>query len=218
MESPLIKYNDVIAILPPMYCGSIDYYATMAQYATIVIDKHLRYDKRKKFTHRYSIADTHGLLQLTIPVIKPSNGSKSTWNDVKISTHGQWWNVHRVALESAYGRTPFFEYYIDRFLPFLQYRDGDCCENLLDAVVNIDSVIRDILGLSNNIIYSCDGLSPYDTIKDYRNHTFVSEAPAQYYQIRQNQLGFIPNLSILDLIFNMGPESPLVLLKHAQRS
>lgn len=216
--SLLIIYPDKTAILPPMCCGSIGYYATMAQYGNIVIDRNWRYDKRKKNTHRYTIADTHGPLTLTIPVIKSTNSYNSVWNDIKVSSHGQWWNVHRVALESAYGRTPFFEFYIDLFKQYLcQHQEKE--ELLMDTVCGIDSVVRRILGFENIVKYSLDNNI---VIEDLRNHSFNDISTVEYYQVRKSQLGFIPNLSILDLIFNMGPEAPVILhkmiLEHTQRS
>ncbi len=206
MAPPLIKFPDETIILPPAYFGGIDYYAAMAAHGNVIIDKNWRFDKRKKFTHRCDIADTRGTLQLTVPIEKPLNSRETTWNDIKVSTHGEWWNVHRVALESAYGRTPFFEFYIDRFLPFLQPRQEG--EPLMDLDCCIDAAIRDILGISSRVEYNiaCGG-------KDCRSNKFDFVAPAEYYQVRKSNLGFIARLSILDLIFNMGPESPLILKK-----
>lgn len=215
MSSPLILFPDKTAILPPVYFGSIDYYATMAAYGNIVIDRDWRFDKRKKFTHRCTIADTHGLLQLTVPIEKPFKSRETTWNDIKVSTHGEWWNVHRVALESAYGRTPFFEFYIDRFLPFLKHRDKDNNnEFLMDLDCNIDAVIRNILGLESIVSYTTENIPNIaEEIKDYRSNDFTHITPVEYYQVRKATHGFIPNLSILDLIFNMGPEAPIILKK-----
>lgn len=211
MTSPLIKYPDQTILLPPTYCGNIDYYAVMAAYGNVVIDRYWKYDKRKKNTHRCTIADTHGTLQLTIPIEKPVPSRQTAWNNINISTHGQWWNVHRTALESAYGRTPFFEYYFDRFAPFFNHRDYFTKENLMTFVCDIDAVIRDILQLNNFISYSSENIT--NITKDYRSNEFDFITPVEYYQVRKTQLGFIPHLSILDLIFNMGPESPMILLK-----
>ena len=210
MPSPLIIHPDTVALMPPAYMGSIDYYATLASHATAVIDRSWRYNKRMKSTHRCDIVDTHGHMQLTVPVEKPFRGTPPTWNDVKVSTHGSWWNVHRVALESAYGRTPFFEYYIDRFLPFLKSDRFDDCL-LMDLDCEIDAVVRDILGIDTEVKYDLQDIDN-NLITDYRNMEWNTEV-VPYYQIRQVQHGFVPHLTILDLIFNMGPESPLILKK-----
>lgn len=151
---------------------------------------------------------------MTVPIEKPLKSHATTWNDIKISTHGEWWNAHRVALESAYGRTPFFEFYIDRFLPFLKHREKDSNnEFLMNLDCDIDAVIRNILDIESIVSYSTENLSNSEDIKDYRSNEFTLITPVEYYQVRKATHGFIPNLSILDLIFNMGPESPLVLKK-----
>lgn len=216
MSSPLIKYNDTTAILPPVYCGSIGYYATMAAHKNVVIDCGMRYNKRQKTTHRCVIADTHGELMLTVPVVKPENWFMATWNDVKVSTHGQWWNVHKTALFSAYGRTPFFEFYFDRFLPFFNNRETGGTEPLMSLDRKIDEVIRDILEIESNVTYSLG--EDTTCIRDYRDSNFDIAAAVEYYQVRRHEYGFIPNLSILDLIFNMGTEAPLILRKIISQS
>ena len=217
MSSHLIKYKETTLVLPPALCGSIGYYALMASHKDVVIDRYCRYDKRRKLMHRYDIADVNGRLTLTVPITKPRIGA--TWNEAGVSAHGGWWNIHKVALWSAYGRTPFFEYYIDEFMPYLQPRDGSQPESLMDLNTGIDTVIRRILGIDSNVRYNLTDkekelLKNEDaSIIDHRASNFDLEKWVEYYQVRATQQGFIPNLTILDLIFNMGPESPLVLKK-----
>ena len=81
----------------------------------------------------------------------------------------------------------------------------------MELIRYLDQTIREILLLDNIVTYDTDNIS--GNIKDYRNDTFSDIAAVEYYQLRKTQLGFISNLSILDLIFNMGPESPLILKK-----
>ena len=217
MSSPLIKYNDTTLVLPPALCGSIGYYALLASHKNVVIDRYCRYDKRRKLMHRYDIADVNGRLTLTVPITKPRIGA--TWNDAGVSAHGGWWNIHKVALWSAYGRTPFFEYYIDELMPYLQPRDGVQPESLMDLNTGIDAIIRRIAGIESNVRYELTAeekeliTNGDKSIIDHRNSNFELEQPIEYYQVRATQQGFIPNLTMLDLIFNMGPETPLVLKK-----
>ena len=214
--SHLIKY-DTTLVLPPALCGSIGYYALMASHKDVVVDRYCRYDKRRKLMHRYDIADVNGRLTLTVPITKPRIGA--TWNDAGVSAHGGWWNIHKVALWSAYGRTPFFEYYIDKLMPYLQPRDGVQPESLMDLNIGIDAIIRRLAGIDSSVRYELTN-DEKELIKngdasiiDHRNSTFDLDNPVEYYQVRALQQGFIPNLTILDLIFNMGPETPLVLKK-----
>lgn len=190
----------------------------MAAHSHVIIDCNQRYNKRMKTTHRCLITDTHGVLTLTVPIEKPIRSHQTAWNDIKVSRHGEWWNVHRVTLESAYGRTPFFEFYIDRFLPFLRQRNNANDESLTDLDCGIDNVIRDILGIDSQISYHLPEKTADDNIKDYRSNDFSFVTPVEYYQVRQSRHGFLPCLSVLDLIFNMGPEAPLVLKEMIDRT
>lgn len=215
MSSHLIKYNDTTLVLPPALCGSIGYYALLASHKNVVIDRYCRYDKRRKLMHRYDIADVNGRLTLTVPITKPRIGA--SWNDAGVSAHGGWWNIHKVALWSAYGRTPFFEYYIDEFMPYLQPRNGIQPESLMNLNTGIDAIIRRIAGIESNVRHELSAEEKEQikrsdkSIIDLRNSTFELNTPIEYYQVRAQQQGFIPNLTILDLIFNIGPETPLVL-------
>lgn len=204
----LTRINDRTAIFAPQYYASVRYYATMAQYARAVIDADLRHDKRFKSTHRCEIADTRGRLMLTVPVSRPADGLVGRWKDMRVSPHGEWWQDHRVSLESAYGRTPYFEFYIDRFLPWLRYSD----QSIVDFDLGLDMEVRRTLGLETEVTYTAEVIGDAD---DFRCNRFDTLTDVPYYQVRADKLGFIPDLSILDLIFNMGPEAPLVLRRMA---
>lgn len=209
MSSPLIvRPAGSVALLPPQLFASVAYYALMAQYPAAVIDTSLRYDKRFKSVHRYAIADAGGELRLTVPVSRPEGGflsGKLTWGDVTVSDHGRWWEVHLQALESAYGRTPFFEFYIDRFIPLFSPEPRSICSMVMDA----DALIRNILGLETKVSQE---IVPTDLCDDYRRVDFSTvDAPRPYWQLRADRHGFLSRLSILDLIFNLGPEAPLLL-------
>lgn len=207
MRSPLCRYPaGTCVLLPPQLFGSVAYYALMAQYSQAVIDTTMRYDKRFKSVHRYSIAGTDGELRLTVPVSRPEGAFSEgnlTWDRVTVSDHGRWWEVHMQALESAYSRTPYFEFYIDRFAHLFSPEHRP----ITDLVTDADRIIRDILGIAQ----APD--SPSTDVHDYR-HTDFSGIAVQhgYWQIRADKYGFLPSLSVLDLIFNLGPEAPLLLI------
>lgn len=213
-RSPFPLFPDSVAVMPLLYFPTASYYAEAARHGRVVIDCGIAYDKRRKDTHRCDIADTRGQLSLTIPIIKPDYSSRPTWSEVGISTHGQWWDKHLTALESAYGRTPYFEFYIDRFKPFFSSDTAARYSNVtaLDSAVNNE--ICHTLGLPIPL-YS-HKVTEKD-INDYRDDKFIRYYQPEYYQVRKSTLGFIPNLSILDLIFNLGPEAPLYLKRMTQQ-
>lgn len=199
--SHLLLYPDLTITLPLRYYGSVSYYAAMAAYGRCEIAVDDIFDKRLKEVHRCEVADTHGRVQLTVPISKPHGILRAKWGDIKLSSHGMWWHVHRVTLESAYGRTPFFEFYIDRFLPFLNQGVMESYPTIASLDLAIDAVIREILLIETDVTTSLGG--EFSAVK------LMPQLP--YYQVREGRHGFIPDLSVLDLIFNLGPEAPLYL-------
>ncbi len=201
MSHPLLSRSGEI-VLPPRLFPAAGYYALMAAHPAAAIHLGARFDKRLKAVHRYRIADVRGPLELTVPIVRPEGAASPQgvrWGDVGVSAHGRWWEVHSAALESAYGRTPFFEHYWPRLQPiFSQPQPG---QTLADLIVRADAAVRAILALPTAVRaeWACAQTAAPAT------------NPGPYWQIRADALGFIPDLSILDLIFNLGPEAPLFL-------
>ena len=117
-------------------------------------------------------------------------------------------------LASAYGRTPFFEFYIDRLRPYFSSSTPDIYPDVATLCRAADAAVRAILGLDNEVVYasqlsaiehSSASQLPLVSINQVEIHT------EEYYQVRSDKFGFMPHLSILDLIFNMGPESGIIL-------
>lgn len=207
-----MKTNDILksdccdrvaaALLPPRLFASIAYYTLMYKYPIVSIDTEAKYIKNNKTTHRFSIADTRGPLNLTIPVSKPSGATK--WREVEISNHGRWYETIPIALESAYGRTPFFEFYIDRILPLFDLKK----ESIIELCIKADQIVRNILNFNVDIKEKSSDIIYNDFTNIDIDSIFIIKP---YWQVRKQQLGFIPNLSILDLIFNLGPEAELYI-------
>mgnify|MGYP000018461711 FL=1 len=210
MSSPLVTQHGAAAVLPSCFCADVAYYAALASHPVAVIDSSVRFDKRAKHHHRTTIASTHGPLTLTVPVQKPAVTHGALWSDILVSSHDEWWHIHTTALESAYGRSPFFEYYADSILPLLSENAVNRPVTNLNAA--LDNVIRSILGIDTSIIPETE-LDPTLVVHDYRRSLPVSRQQPPYYQVRADKLGFLPSMSILDLIFNLGPEAPLYLHK-----
>lgn len=205
---------DTTLTLPLRYFGSVEYYAAMGACARVIVNDTARYDKRRKETHRMTVIDTHGVKTLTVPVTKPDDITGPLhWSDISISRHGRWWHVIAETLASAYGRTPFFEFYIDRLTRFFRADTPDNFNSVATLCREADTAVRRILGFNNDVIYASQ-LDASDLIN--RNGTpLITTRPIEYYQVRSDKFGFVPSLSILDLIFNMGPESPVILSEMA---
>lgn len=201
MSSPFPLFPERRIVLPPAYFGTIGRYAAIAAAGVAAVDTSVRFNKRAKEVHRCIIADVRGPVQLTVPIVKPQSSRTARWADIDISDHGGWWHIHRTTLESAYGRTPFFEFYADRFAPFFR----ECPQGrLTDFTGALEAVVLDILGLPPMATESDTSFTPVEACPPC--------APLPYWQVRGVSLGFIPGLSILDLVFNLGPEAPLYLL------
>lgn len=192
--------------MPRLLLGPAAYYAALGAYEYVEFEPDRRWSKREKELHRYEIADTRGRLRLTVPVSLPADVEGAmTRSRVLLSQHGEWWRVHRTALESAYGRTPYFEFVFDRFAPL--FEDPGAETRLIDYLECADRAVMDFLGIVLQPVP--DGMET----EDLRRTDFYAVENPRYTQVREQQLGFLPGLSILDLIFNLGPEAQLYLAK-----
>lgn len=192
------------------------YYAVMAAYGRVTVDSSLRYDKRAKTVHRCEIADTRGRLSLTVPVSVPHGlEGRMRWDMVRVSRHGEWWRLQRTALESAYGRTPYFEFLIDKFDTMLADPGSpDTAPSVIDLDRMADETIRHIIGLDNDVRWAP---ATDDDGDDMRRRDFTMAGMPVYRQLRADRIGFVDNLSVLDLIFNLGPESAFYLKELQSR-
>ncbi|MDE7468125.1 MAG: WbqC family protein [Muribaculaceae bacterium] len=208
--NPLVLYPRDTLLLAPRLFGSIGYYAAMARYGRVVIDTAMRYDKRAKAVHRYDIVDTRGPVTLTVPLAKPHGSARPTWADAAVSTHDQWWHQHRITLESAYGRTPFFEFVYDRFAALIaDPTAAPRWPSAIDLAREADRAVRALLGFENTVLWQ--PAADEAPAVDLRRADFTLPDMSPYWQVRAHTLGFSPNLSILDLIFNLGPEAAIYL-------
>lgn len=201
------------ALLTSTYFGPVQWYQKLNAYDECCIE---RYDNFVKQTYRNRcvIATTNGPQALTIPVERPSDGrlDKTAMKDVRISDHGEWRHLHWNALMSAYGESPFFEYYQDDIRPFYEKR----WEFLFDFNMEIVQKICELIDIRPYITLSSEYMPVNendfrDIIRPKHPGEDPEFEPKRYYQVYQNKFGFMPNMSILDLLFNEGNESVFYL-------
>ena len=193
----------------PLYLAPVSIYAQLYAADTLVVDDVSPFVKQT-FRNRAVIATENGAQSLTIPVVH--DGLKVAMRDVRISEHGNWRHQHWNAMVSAYRKSPFFEYYADDFAHFYEERDGF----LLDFNLRLHAVVSELLGLERNVRLMSDeaagGVVDLRRIAEPKALESVEGIALQpYYQVFAGRNGFLPALSIVDLLFNMGPEGLLVL-------
>ena len=251
------------ALLSTTYFGPVQWYQKLNRHRCI-IEQHDNFVKQT-YRNRCVIASANGPQSLTVP-IERYDGMKCAMRDIRISDHGNWRHLHWQALVSAYGETPFFEYYADDIRPFFEehrwkylldfnldithtlcslldvrpdltlsdhYIDADetICGGggISGAAAGFEEANKGLNGAAESFGGAVKGLdgaaeslgssSACSLFVDYRDairpkHPLPdAEFEARpYYQVRAQRHGFLPNLSVLDLLFNEGPEGIFWLL------
>ena len=201
------------SLLSSAYCAPIQWFQKLNRYDAVVIEQHDNFLKQT-FRNRCVIATANGTQTLTIPVEK-SDGDKCLMRDIRISDHGNWRRLHWNALATAYGDSPFFDYYADDLRPFYEKRFAF----LLDFNMQMTAKLCELLYITPNISLSEEYVKDVESgVDDFREvirpkHPMPDAdfIPKPYYQVYAQRHGFIPNLSILDLLFNMGNEAVFYL-------
>lgn len=202
------------ALLSSAYFAPIQWFQKLNRYDVCLIEQHDHFVKQT-YRSRCVIATANGLQTLSIPVEKFDN-TKCEMCDVCISEHDNWRHQHWNALLSAYGESPFFEYYQDDIRPFFEKK----WKFLFDFNIEITYMLCELLDLQPNfkptnrfipIEKDNDFIGEYTDFREVirPKHPLADKdfVPMPYYQVYEQKIGFQPNLSILDLLFNMGNES-----------
>lgn len=193
-------------LLSSAYFGPIEYFAHLVNAHEIYIEKEEHYFKQT-YRNRCKIYTANGMQALTIPVIKV-NGNHTKMRDVQISNAEKWQLLHWRTITAAYNHSPYFLYYKDEIEPFYfnQYK------YLFDFNNQQLNTILKILDIDVEINYTDSYSKKTETrMLDLRNKLNPKKESSTHFnpytQVFTEKFGFIPNLSILDLIFNEGPQS-----------
>lgn len=197
------------------YLPTIQYVTKLLHHPIIWLEQHENYSKGS-YRNRCHLASSQGLLRLSIPLVGGKHQQQSI-RDVQISNVEPWQSQHWTAIKSAYGKSPFFEYYADAFLVFYKKKYTHLWEwnwDLLHQILAFIPFDKDIRwterfekDTSEEILDFRNLISP----KAHKNQKDSHFSQAKYVQVFEENQGFIPNLSILDLLFCMGPEAIIYL-------
>jgi len=194
-------------IIENQYLGSINYYKMLFDYSYIEIEQY-EYFQKMSFRNRCIIPGSNGLLQLSVPL---QNGRNQTtlFKEVKIAHAENWVAHHCRSFEACYNRAPFFEFYKEALFEILEKKPIF----LFDLNWEIMQWILNKLKSSPKIHFTSQyQITPPDDTFDARNTILpknyqISTQPVRYTQVFEDRIGFMPNMSILDLLFCVGPSA-----------
>ena len=208
-------------LIGSMCAGDVRCYAAMVNAGEVVIDATERHLPLRHSHHRYVIDAPNNAVKLTVPLVGSTNAMPVMMRDVLMSEHGNWRHLHWGALFSSYGKSPFFDFIADDLHRIIV--DGTQ-KHLLDFNMQLHQLIVDFMDLPITARVVSDeeeiaallanGASDLrGKVGGKRGDTLpILDVP--YYQMwSDRRSGFLPRLSILDLLFNEGREGVFFLLK-----
>lgn len=198
-------------IIEYQYFGTVNYINTLFQFSNIEFEVYESFQKMS-FRNRMVLAGSNGLVTLSVPLEK-GRDHKQPIRDVRISYSLPWQQQHLRTIESCYNRSPFYEYYRDGLERIFTSRPIFLLDLNRDIQQWLWKVLKIPAGFSETTSYQTQ--IPENTI-DARNRwvpkNFQSDEDSiRYRQVFEDRIGFQPNLSILDLLFCMGPSAHSLL-------
>jgi len=204
-------------LLPPACLPDLGFFTWLLFSAQAVIEVHETFPKQT-CRNRYRIATANGLLVLSIPVIRPK-GNHSPFLEILIDSSTNWSRIHWRAIESAYNKSPFFLYYRDdlellfqnppRLLIDFNLSALNLCCKLIEAKPEF-TFTETFRSEAENRLDLRHSIMPKQVVK----HEYSIGEWEPYVQVFSDRQEFLPNLSILDLLFNLGPDTVSYLKRH----
>ena len=203
-------------LLSTAYFAPIRYFSKLAVYPEIYIEQHENFIKQT-YRNRTVILGANGSISLIVPVEK-GREKKIKIKDLRIAYDEEWQRNHWRTIFSAYNSSPFFEYYADDIEPFFRKKHNflfDFNQQITETLAEILEIplslnlTREFEQVPENCLNFREQISPKTHLIDPDPHF----AAQHYTQVFSEKFGFVPDLSILDLLFNEGPSSQSILEK-----
>ena len=191
------------------------YFANILHWSAIVKSKQVNFEvcdsyQKQTYRNRTHIYGANGRLALSIPIIYSQN-NRQMYRDIKIYNNDRWQSLHWKSLVSAYGTSPFFEFYKDDIEPLFHTKQVF----LMDFNFKCFEIIQHCLDMEIDYFKTTSYEKEITQIKDMRSCTSVRKEKQynflKYTQVFEKKCGFISNLSILYLLFNEGPNTVIYL-------
>ena len=190
----------------PAYLPSVNYMVRIVAQKEIgfIISNHFQ---KQTFRNRTSIYGPNGKMNLTIPIVHRKDLDHQLDKNVLIHQETSWQKNHWRSLEASYRSSSFFEFYELDLYPFFHTRQ----ENLMELNIQLILEILSLLEVDINIIKEEEISSEFRDLILAKEKT--NKSNPVYSQVFATKHGYLDNLSILDLLFNLGPESVDYLMK-----
>lgn len=192
-------------LLSTAYFPPVEYFSLISKADEAVIEKEENYLKQS-YRNRCYILSAHGPQLLAIPVYQGSL-HKTPIKDIRIDYSKRWQQVHLRALKASYSSSPYYQFYFENIESIISK------ENifLIDLNMELLELLMKMLKLNQKISYSTN-FEPEGTSENDQRYSISPKKTSayrgkEYMQVFGNTNGFIPGMSILDLIFNVGPEA-----------
>jgi hypothetical protein len=192
-----------MVLLSTAYFAPISYYILIANNIDVILEKHENFN-RQSYRNRCRIYSANGLQDLVVPIVK-NKSEKTKITEVQISYDTLWQKQHYKAIEAAYRNSPFYEFYIDDLKIFFDKPYTHLYQMNMEILQKICQLIKLPLSIEESTVYqnTTENLSDYrDIIHPKKEHKIKTPT---YWQVFASKFGFKHDLSILDLLFNMGP-------------
>jgi hypothetical protein len=201
------------SLLSTAYLPPVQYVSKFIQ-GDVFIEKHENFQKQT-YRNRCYIYGANGLQCLVIPV-KKLHGEKMPITGVEIDYSGNWQKIHLKSIQSAYQTSPFYEYYADDFqslyheMPERLFELNHLLLMHILKLLGLNSIIQFTEAFDINPIDRCDFRESIQP-KPGKARPDNNFSPVPYPQVFRDRYGFLPNLSLIDLLFNEGPNALQVL-------
>jgi hypothetical protein len=194
------------AVFPLFYLPPIEYFSKMLIHKENIIIENAENFQKQSYRNRATIHSPNGKLDLAVPVIKGSK-SHTKVKDVRISYDFLWQRLHLMGIQTSYRSSAYFEYYEDDFNVFYEKK----WTFLFDYNEEMLHLLLKFLKLKIEYKYTEEFEKTYPDLNDFRDSIHPKRNSLDnfkpYFQVFEDRNGFLPNLSILDLLFSQGPQS-----------
>lgn len=198
-----------LAIFPLFYLPPVSYFSALKVHNFEFTLEKCEHFPKQTYRNRATISSPDGMLDLIVPVIKGSK-THTPIKDVKISYDAKWQRLHWLSLQTCYRSSAYFEFYEDGLVSFYEKKYTFLADFNLELLNWFFKQMK-----VNALINFTQEYEVMEGQVDYRNKfskKTIHEAEMKpYFQVFSDRNDFIPNLSIVDLLFNQGPQTKLYL-------